>query len=79
MNTATEQPIEKEPFFTRDSGFYKTLFRMLLVVAMQNLVAYSVNMADISTLVRMNRAKVHWSRDRYLVPSATIAAESVNR
>ena len=46
MNTATEQPIEKEPFFTRDSGFYKTLFRMLLVVAMQNLVAYSVNMAD---------------------------------
>lgn len=46
MNTATERPIEKEPFFTRDSGFYKTLFRMLLVVAMQNLVAYSVNMAD---------------------------------
>ena len=46
MNTATEQPIEKEPFFTRDSGFYKTLFRMLLVVAMQNLVAYSVNMAE---------------------------------
>ena len=36
----------KEPFFTRDSGFYKTLFRMLLVVALQNLVAYSVNMAD---------------------------------
>ena len=46
MNTTTERPIEKEPFFTRDSGFYKTLFRMLLVVAMQNLVAYSVNMAD---------------------------------
>ncbi len=35
--------------------------------------------AAISTLVRMNRAKVHWSRDRYLIPSATIAAESVNR
>ena len=46
MNTTTERPIEKEQFFTRDSGFYKTLFRMLLVVAMQNLVAYSVNMAD---------------------------------
>ena len=36
----------REPFFTRDSGFYKTLFRMRLVVALQNLVAYSVNMAD---------------------------------
>ena len=40
------EEIGREPFFTRDSGFYKTLFRMLLVVALQNLVAYSVNMAD---------------------------------
>ncbi len=37
---------EKEPFFTKDREFYKTLFRMLLVVALQNVVAYSVNMAD---------------------------------
>ncbi len=37
---------EKEPFFTRDREFYRTLFRMLLVVALQNVVAYSVNMAD---------------------------------
>lgn len=36
----------KEPFFTKDSIFYKTLFRLLVVVAMQNLVAYSVNMLD---------------------------------
>ncbi len=36
----------KEPFFTKDCAFYKTLFRMLIVVALQNLVAYSVNMAD---------------------------------
>ncbi len=36
----------KEPFFTRDREFYKTLFRMLLIVALQNVVAYSVNMAD---------------------------------
>ena len=36
----------KEPFFTKDPAFYKTLFRMLIVVALQNLVAYSVNMAD---------------------------------
>lgn len=37
---------EKEHFFTRDKSFYTTLFRMLIVVALQNLVAYSVNMAD---------------------------------
>ncbi len=37
---------EKEPFFTKDRQFYKTLFRMLIVVALQNVVAYSVNMAD---------------------------------
>ena len=40
------QETKREPFFTRDRGFYRTLFRMLLVVALQNLVAYSVNMAD---------------------------------
>ena len=33
-------------FFTRDKKFYKTFFRLMLVVALQNLVAYSVNMAD---------------------------------
>lgn len=36
----------KEAFFTKDPAFFKTMFRMLLVVALQNLVAYSVNMAD---------------------------------
>ncbi len=41
--TATQR---KEPFFTRDRSFYKTLFRMLVIVALQNLVSYSVNMAD---------------------------------
>lgn len=33
-------------FFTRDKNFYKTFFRLILVVALQNLVAYSVNMLD---------------------------------
>ncbi len=36
----------RDSFFTKDPVFYKTLFKMLLVVALQNLVAYSVNMAD---------------------------------
>lgn len=36
----------KTSFFTKDKSFYQTLFKMLLVVALQNLVAYSVNMID---------------------------------
>lgn len=36
----------KESFFTKDKNFYKTFFRLMLVVALQNLVAYSVNMLD---------------------------------
>ena len=35
-----------EQFFTRDKNFYKTFFRLMVVVALQNLVAYSVNMLD---------------------------------
>ncbi|MCR5677575.1 MAG: MATE family efflux transporter [Agathobacter sp.] len=33
-------------FFTHDKSFYRSLFSMLAMVALQNLVAYSVNMAD---------------------------------
>ena len=36
----------KTSFFTKDKNFYKTFFRLMLVVALQNLVAYSVNMLD---------------------------------
>ncbi len=36
----------KTTFFTHDKSFYKTFFRMMIIVALQNLVAYSVNMAD---------------------------------
>ncbi|MCR5666483.1 MAG: MATE family efflux transporter [Eubacterium sp.] len=36
----------KETFFTKDRTFYKALFGMLIVVALQNLVMYSVNMVD---------------------------------
>lgn len=44
------EPIELEPtkqgFFTKEKAFYHTFFSMMLVMALQNLVAYSVNMAD---------------------------------
>ena len=36
----------KTPFFTHEKSFYKTFFGMMIIVALQNLVAYSVNMAD---------------------------------
>lgn len=32
--------------FTKDKNFYKTLVRLMTVVVLQNLVSYSVNMAD---------------------------------
>lgn len=36
----------KETFFTKDKSFYKSLFSMMIIIALQNLVAYSINMAD---------------------------------
>lgn len=38
--------IEKEKFFTQDKTFYKSLFSMLFIVGLQNIVAYSINMVD---------------------------------
>lgn len=38
--------MDKETFFTKDKTFYSALFKMMIIVALQNLVAYSVNMAD---------------------------------
>ena len=35
-----------EPFFTRNKNFYRNFFHLVLMVALQNLVAYSVNMLD---------------------------------
>ena len=37
---------KKETFFTKDKAFYRTFWGMTLVVALQNLVAFSVNMTD---------------------------------
>ena len=32
--------------FVKDKTFYKSFFRMMFVIALQNVVAYSVNLAD---------------------------------
>lgn len=45
----------RETFFTKEKGFYTTLFRMMLVLALQNLVAYSINMADNMMLGNYNQ------------------------
>lgn len=41
-----ENSLNKEKFFIKDKSFYKMFFRLMIVVALQNLVAYSVNMLD---------------------------------
>ena len=38
--------MNKESFFTHDKTFYRALFSMLITLSLQNLIAYSVNMAD---------------------------------
>ena len=40
------EAIAKAPFFSRNKVFYKRLFTILLTVSLQNVIAYSVNMAD---------------------------------
>lgn len=45
----------KESFFTKDKVFYKTLFGMLIIVALQNVVTYSVNMIDNIMLGRLSQ------------------------
>ena len=42
-----------EPFFTRNKNFYRNFFHLVLMVALQNLVAYSVNMFDKAATARM--------------------------
>ncbi len=41
-----ENSLNKEHFFIKDNSFYRMFFRLMIVVALQNLVAYSVNMLD---------------------------------
>lgn len=36
----------KTPFFSTRKSFYRSLFSMMLMIALQNLIAYSVNIAD---------------------------------
>jgi putative MATE family efflux protein len=47
--------MEKASFFSKDKSFYKAFFSMMAVVALQNLVAYSVNMADNVMLGRFSQ------------------------
>ena len=41
-----DQSREYESFFVKDPEFFRSLFRILIVVALQGLINYSVNMAD---------------------------------
>lgn len=49
----------QEAFFTKDRDFYKALLPLFLMVALQNLVAYSVNMADNMMLGHYSQAALN--------------------
>ncbi len=65
------------PFFARDRGFYRTLFRLLTVVALQNVLAYSVNVADNLMLGSYSQAALSGAATvnqiQFLVQQITIA------
>ena len=46
MTEKTTDQYVNETFFTKDRTFYRQLFSIFTMVALQNLVAYSVNMID---------------------------------
>ena len=67
----------KKHFFARDRAFYYGLFRMMLVVAMQNVLAYSVNVADNLMLGGYSQAALSGAATvnqiQFLVQQITIA------
>lgn len=64
-------------FFTRDKQFYGRLFYLLVIVALQNVVAYSVNMADNLMLGSYGQTALSGAATvnqlQFLVQQATIA------
>lgn len=64
-------------FFVRDKRFYHTFFHLLIVVALQNVVAYSVNMADNLMLGSYSQTALSGAaavnQIQFLVQQATIA------
>jgi len=64
-------------FFTRDKQFYQSFFHLLILVALQNVVAYSVNMADNMMLGSYSQTALSGAaavnQIQFLVQQATIA------
>ena len=56
MMEGSNKATTTEYFFTHDRGFYQTFFRLMAMVALQNIVAYSVNMADNIMLGRYSQS-----------------------
>lgn len=50
--------LEKKTFFTHDRAFYRSLFHILVMVALQNIINFSVNMADNVMLGGYNQASL---------------------
>jgi putative MATE family efflux protein len=64
-------------YFTRDKQFYQSFFHLLIIVALQNVVAYSVNMADNMMLGSYSQAALSGAATvnqiQFLVQQATIS------
>lgn len=46
MEQRQEKKVSKYGFFIRDLSFYKSLCKLLMLISLQNIIAYSVNMTD---------------------------------
>ena len=64
-------------FFTRDKSFYRSFFHLFIVVVLQNVVAYSVNMADNLMLGSYSQAALSGAATvnqiQFLVQQATLS------
>lgn len=72
-----ESRAEQPPFFAKDRTFYRTLLRLMTVVALQNVLAYSVNVADNLMLGSYSQAALSGAATvnqiQFLVQQITIA------
>ena len=65
-----------DSFFTKDKQFYKTLFSLFIVIALQNLVAYSVNMLDNIMLGSYSQSALSGAATVNLVGSTPMASDT---
>ena len=68
--------------FTRDRNFYKTLFHLMMIVVFQNIIAYSINMADNLMFGMYSQSSLSGvatvNQIQFLLQQMTLAIETVS-